>query len=646
MKLKAQDFKLQRRSELVGTIIVLTDDGEPLGIEHSGNYSRSAGDELIKKLVGAGIPVDAAKAQLQQVLKELRSAADYAMESPLVDADAERSLPVIKISDRFMRDISADAWVIIESANQPPSLFQRGHLLADMAQDDKGQPTIRTLDKAAFLGILDRLADFMAETRDGPKPARPPKDVVADMMSSKNIPLPILLGIIEAPVFDSSGHLATSLGYQPETRYYLELPKGQSLCAISGNPTQAEIDKARGIILDELLVDFCFVGDPDRAHAVAALLLPFVRALINGYTPLHLVESPTPGSAKGLLVTVLTVPAIGRGPAVMTEGGSEEEWRKRITAKLLQAPQFILIDNIRSGLDSAALSAALTAEIWEDRILGYSRTAAIPVLCTWLATANNPSLSLEVARRTVPIRLDTRVEKPWELTGFKHPDLRWWARENQADLQWAALTLVQAWISSGMPLSKQTLGSYERWAEVMGGILEIAGIPGFLGNLDRVYESANRETTVWSEFFHIWWQEHQDRPVGLDLLFGLAKQHRQLLHIWGSRSEHGARTSFGTALAKMRDRVIGNYRIEWAGEDSHSKAQRYRLVLRNLAEPLEPQKHLGQDDRAQSETVPEQKSPVNAVMKNAEPAKAPQPSASPKQDPWDPFLEEVEDGDR
>ena len=52
MKLKAQDFKVQGRSELVGTIIVLSDDGEPLGIEHSGNYSRNAGNELIKKAAG------------------------------------------------------------------------------------------------------------------------------------------------------------------------------------------------------------------------------------------------------------------------------------------------------------------------------------------------------------------------------------------------------------------------------------------------------------------------------------------------------------------------------------------------------------------------------------------------------------------
>ena len=172
----------------------------------------------------------------------------------------------------------------------------------DITQNDNGHPSIRTLDRPAFLGILDRLADFMKETKEGPKPDRPPKDVVADMMAAKELPLPILLGIVEAPVFDSSGRLTTRSGYQPETRYYLELPKAQSLRPIPEIPTQYDIDNARAIILEDHLVDFCFVGDSDRAHAVAVMLLPFVRALIDGYTPLHLVESPTPGSAKGLLV--------------------------------------------------------------------------------------------------------------------------------------------------------------------------------------------------------------------------------------------------------------------------------------------------------------------------------------------------------
>jgi hypothetical protein len=43
MKLRAQGFSRNKRQGLTGTIVVLTDDGQPTGVEHMGNYSRDAG---------------------------------------------------------------------------------------------------------------------------------------------------------------------------------------------------------------------------------------------------------------------------------------------------------------------------------------------------------------------------------------------------------------------------------------------------------------------------------------------------------------------------------------------------------------------------------------------------------------------------
>jgi putative DNA primase/helicase len=262
----------------------------------------------------------------------------------------------------------------------------------------------------------------------------------------------------------------------------------------------------------------------------------------------------------------------------MTEGKDEEERRKRITAKLLEGPQFILIDNIRAGLDSAGLSAALTSDIWEDRVLRFSQMAVLPVTCTWLATANNPTLSLEVARRTIPIRLDPRMERPWQRTNFKHPNLRRWAREHRGELISAALTLIQAWIVAGQPPGDTSLGGYESWAEVMGGVLQLCGIPGFLGNMDQLYAQADRESIAWAEFCLAWWEEFQDRPVSTEQLLGIATRERLLLDIWVGRVDHSGRIRFGRALSKMRGRVLGDFRIEQAGTDSHNKTPRYSLA--------------------------------------------------------------------
>ena len=110
----------------------------------------------------------------------------------------------------------------------------------------------------------------------------------------------------------------------------------------------------------------------------------------------------------------------------MTEGRDEEEWRKRITAKLRGSPALILIDNLRHELNSGTVAAAITSVAWEDRILGKSETVRLPVRNTWVATGNNPALSDEIARRTVRIRLDAKIDKPWlrEPTAFRHPNLR------------------------------------------------------------------------------------------------------------------------------------------------------------------------------------------------------------------------------
>ena len=179
----------------------------------------------------------------------------------------------------------------------------------------------------------------------------------------------------------------------------------------------------------------------------------------------------------------------------MVEGRDDEEWRKRITATLRESPAAVLIDNLRRKLDTAALSAAITApDTWADRLLGTSETVHLPVRCAWIATGNNPALSDEMARRAVRIRLDARVEQPHlrEPKAFKHADLSGWAAAHRHELVWAALVLGRAWVAAGRPPGQRTIGSFESWARVVGGVLETAGIPGFLGNLQELYERVER----------------------------------------------------------------------------------------------------------------------------------------------------------
>src|SRR5207249_4241623 len=152
---------------------------------------------------------------------------------------------------------------------------------------------------------------------------------------------------------------------------------------------------------------------------------------------------------------------------------------KRITALLREAHPMILLDDVKE-LRSTSLNAVLTTTSWRGRVLGESRTVSVPNAATWIATGNNVALSDEMGRRIAQIRLDAGVERPEERTGFRHPNLPAWCRLRRPALVSACLSLVGAWVAAGMPPGDGTLGRFESWCQVTGGILAHAGVTGFL----------------------------------------------------------------------------------------------------------------------------------------------------------------------
>ena len=157
------------------------------------------------------------------------------------EQDPWDSLPEIVTTGKWLREITQEAWHAVRAANEPPFIFRRGRLLVDVVADDDCNPVLRTLDKTAFKGVLDRIANFTKETDGGLTPARPPWDLMGDMMSAKELPLPVLLGVVRAPIFTREGSLVTTPGYHANVRAYLDLPKDLVIPAVSSEPTLGEI---------------------------------------------------------------------------------------------------------------------------------------------------------------------------------------------------------------------------------------------------------------------------------------------------------------------------------------------------------------------------------------------------------------------
>jgi putative DNA primase/helicase len=390
----------------------------------------------------------------------------------------------------------------------------------------------------------------------------------------------VLAGIVNTPVFGRRGRLLTTPGYHPDARLLYCPAPGFEVPAIAERPSAEELSAARALICEDLFGEFPFVSRAEQAHAVALLLLGFLRPMIDGPTPLHLIEKPEAGTGATLMVDAIATILTGTAASVMTEASDDEEWRKRVTAKLRQIPSIVLIDNLRQKLDSSAVAAALTAPFWEDRILGVSEMARVPIRCVWIATGNNPEFSNEMARRIVRIRLDAHVERPWQREGFRHPDLMIWVRANRARLVSACLTLCQTWIAAGRPRGTRTIGSYENWAQVLGGLLQVAGVEGFLGNIEELMEASDADGAVWRSLVSAWWDRFGTAEVGTNDLYETALGCEPPLQL-GSGNDRSQRIRLGKALGRLRDRVFQLKRVSVRAEMCgilHS-AQRWRLAI-------------------------------------------------------------------
>jgi putative DNA primase/helicase len=442
-----------------------------------------------------------------------------------INPDDFVGLPSIDASNKDLPVATQEALEALYESNSPERIFCRGNVLLRIELDQNGTPSIAKITLDSLRGELARAANYYTIGRDGWKPALPPVAVVRDILSLPSHDFPVLDRITRMPVFAPDGRLRLEPGYDMASQTYYAPEPGLVIPPVPEAPTEDDLSAALRLILEELLCDFPFTGDADRANALALMIQPAARELISGPTPLFAIDKPGPGTGASLFAHVIGYVITGEGPGNLTAPEDEAEMRRTIFATLLPGPEIIVIDNVRHALESASLSSALTSDYCTDRVVGTSERPRVQNRATWIVTGNNLRFSNEVSRRTIHIQMDARMEQPWKRpeTDFKHPDLRGWVVENRASLVWAVLTLVQNWIAHGRPKGRTRLGSFEPWSETIGGILECAGIKDFLANSERLHQLSDTETALWTDFTARWWEAHHDSPVKASELVSCAE---------------------------------------------------------------------------------------------------------------------------
>ena len=509
-------------------------------------------------------------------------AADRA-DSPPLEALAATAPVIIVIPGAYdLAQVVDRAWGALLAANRPPRLFRQGDALVEMEGGD-----VRVVGVARLRELLARAASWQRPSPHGFLPVPPPEAVAQAMLERPHQGLPVLRGVVRVPVVTEGGIIDTP-GYDAATGlYYTPGPGLEEMPPVPEEPTEEDVAEAKRLLMEELMPDFPYDGQASRAGAVAMLLTPFLQQLIDGPTPLFLVDKPSPGSGATLLATAIALVTTGQEPTYLPPRESEEEWRKAITSVLMQGAGVVLIDNARA-LSSATLSSAITATVWSDRLLGRNVIVTVPNLGVWATSGNNLALSLELARRCVRVRLEPPTERPWMRTGFRHPHLLRWVRENRGRLVWACLVLARHWLARGRPSpSCPRPGMFEGWGEVVGGVLEAAGIQGFLENVLEVYEEAEASPLLERArgLVRMWWVRFGEQEVTAGQLLEAAQQEGLEEEPAGKREKDRQARRLGTMLRQLRGRVFDleatTVRVTKAGVDARTKQGRWRLVRLN-----------------------------------------------------------------
>jgi hypothetical protein len=420
---------------------------------------------------------------------------------PKNSSTKKSSLPAIQVSGRRLREVSDNAIKALDKANIPPLFYVRSGMLVRFITDEHQRPKLEPVDETMVTSRLARIADF--NTRNQHRkitPCDPPPKVSKDILAIGSWPFPLITGIVEAPIIRPDGSIVIDPGYDPITGLYYHPAPSFNLIDVPEHPSKASIDTARNVLLG-IFEDFPFKDEASRANTLGLVITPFMRPAIDGCIPLALIVAPQSGTGKTMLGNIVAILATGHGPSMMPYSQDSEEMRKKVTSFLRADANVIVMDNITVELNSEILASALTTDEWVDRLLGRNEVLKLPQRATWIANGNNLRLGGDIPRRCYSIELDAETSQPWKRSGFHHPNLVDLVKRRRAELMWAVLVLIRAWVSAGKPaFSGPSIGGFSEWSNIIGGILENAGVEKFLANLDDMYDAANEEGTQWEAF--------------------------------------------------------------------------------------------------------------------------------------------------
>jgi len=437
------------------------------------------------------------------------------------DAETADSLGNIKPEIYPSTDEQATVNQAVAALAQVDGIFQRAAKLVEIQEEPHAPesaspvlvPRIKELKTSVIRTKLSAAASFLKQSADGPMEMHPPDwcvKSVADLGGWRDIP--VLEGIVTSPVLRRDGSILTRPGYDRRTGLFYKQRHDLDLPGIPDRPTQEDAASAAAA-LKEIVTDFPFITPAHQSAWLSGVLTPLARFAYRGATPPHVFDANVAGTGKSLLVDSTFMIIAGTTAPRTPLPPDEKEMRKAISTYVLGGDQQILFDNVEGKFGGAALDAAVTSEVWNDRRLGGNEVIQAPMRLTFYATTNNLQFAGDMSRRALVIRLECFEENPEERSDFTHPNLLQWVESQRGGLLSAALTILRAYCVAGRPdVGLQPWGSFDAWSELVRGAIVWAGESDPIHARQDVLASADTKKNVLRLAIEAWEEFTSDVP--------------------------------------------------------------------------------------------------------------------------------------
>jgi putative DNA primase/helicase len=385
-------------------------------------------------------------------------------------AEADTHRPVIQLTAGALHDTASRAEAALIAAAVP--FYARGGqivrpIIQEVTAFRGGKTKVTRLRPVTDDMMRDQLSRVARWERYDGRAKKlvatdPPKDVAKTILARDgDWRFRCLAGVITTPTLRPDGSVLAEPGYDPATRLLLVAPP--AMPAIPKHPSRDDALAALAL-LEQLLDEFPFVTDADRAVGLSALLTPVVRGAMS-VVPLHAMTAPESGTGKSYLIDIAHAIATGEKAPVIAAGRTEEETEKRLGAELMTGQPIISIDNLNGDLTGDFLCQAIERDTIKPRVLGRSETVRIANTVCLFGNGNNIRLVGDVVRRVVLCSMDANMERP-ELRKFGGDPVAAVLADRGRYIA-AALIIVRGYLDAGCPNLCAPLASFEDWSRLV-----------------------------------------------------------------------------------------------------------------------------------------------------------------------------------